>query len=183
MQDRTPKPPLFSSPPQSMAYAQLESRASALDQWLNAYAAQGDTNASVRAVEQRDTLRAELEQRRLRRTDAEQLGGTDGFRQDLDALTLETADPSGAQGVLRNGTRLGTIVASAEGYYFVPDGQLAPGEGTPTPAPREPRSRSAASWPVSPRTSPSASPQDPHRYRPRASSSPMRTSSSIPLRA
>jgi hypothetical protein len=130
VREPAPKPPLFSSPPQSMASAELESRATALDQWLNAYAAQGDTGASVRAVELRDALRAELEQRRLRRTDAEQLGGMDAFRQDLADLTLETPDPSGVQVVLRNGAPLGTVVASAEGYRFVPDGQLALAEGT-----------------------------------------------------
>ncbi|MEH6375379.1 UvrD-helicase domain-containing protein [Streptomyces sp. KLMMK] len=130
VQDRTPKPPLFSSPPQSLKSAELERRATALDQWLNAYAAQGDTADSVRAVEQRDALRAELEQRRLRRMDAEQLGGMDAFRQDLADLTLEAADPGGARGILRNGTRLGTVVASAAGFHFVPDGQLALAEGT-----------------------------------------------------
>ncbi|MFE1781698.1 hypothetical protein ACFW9F_03670, partial [Streptomyces sp. NPDC059506] len=130
VQDRTPKPPLFSSPPQSMASAELKRRATDLDQWLNAYAAQGDTGASVRAVELRDALRAELEQRRLRRADAEQLGGMDAFRQDLADLTLERPDASGVQVVLRNGAPLGTVVASAEGYRFVPDGQLALAEGT-----------------------------------------------------
>ncbi|MFF2205648.1 UvrD-helicase domain-containing protein [Streptomyces sp. NPDC058145] len=130
VQDSTPKPPLSSSPPQSTATAELESQATALNQWLNTYAAQGDTGASVRAVEQRDALRAELEQRRLRRRDAEQLGGMDGFRQDLDALTLETPDPSGVQVVLRHDAPLGTVVASADGYRFVPDGQLALAEGT-----------------------------------------------------
>ncbi|MGW6145650.1 hypothetical protein ACWFR4_47885, partial [Streptomyces sp. NPDC055140] len=130
VRDRTPKPPLFSSPPQSMATAELESRATALDQWLNAYAAHSDTGASVRAVALRDALRTELEQRRLRRTDAEQLGGMDAFRQDLATLTLEAPDPSGVQVVLRNGAPLGTVVASAEGYRFVPDGQLALAEGT-----------------------------------------------------
>ncbi|MDF3303262.1 UvrD-helicase domain-containing protein, partial [Streptomyces tropicalis] len=130
VQDRAPKPPLLSSPPQSLKSAELESRATALDQWLNAYAAQGDTPDSVRAVEQRDALRAELEQRRLRQVDAEQLGGMEAFRQDLADLTLEAADPGGARGVLRNGTRLGTVVASSAGCHFVPDGQLALAEGT-----------------------------------------------------
>ncbi|MGY3056262.1 hypothetical protein ACVWZD_000506, partial [Streptomyces sp. TE3672] len=130
VQERTPKPPHFFGSPQSMTGTALEACATALDQWLNAYAAQGDTGPSVRAVEARDALRAELEQRRQQQKDAEQLGGLDGFRRDLGDLIVEAADPSGIRGVMRKGARLGTVVGSAEGFHFVAEGQLALGEGT-----------------------------------------------------
>src|SRR5690606_30903622 len=108
VQGSTPKPPLVSRAPQSMKRAELEASAAALDQWLNAYAAHEDSGASIRAVEQRDTMRAELTRRSRQQTDAEQLGGPAAFRRDLAALTVEPADARGVQDVTRNGALLGT---------------------------------------------------------------------------
>lgn len=89
VQEPAPKPPLVSRAPQSMTRAELEARATALDQWLNTYAAGEDSGASVRAVEQRNALRAELTRRSRQQTDAAQLGGSPAFLKDLAALTLE----------------------------------------------------------------------------------------------
>ncbi|MET9106679.1 UvrD-helicase domain-containing protein [Streptomyces zhihengii] len=125
----TPKPPLVSRAPQSMKGAELEASAAALERWLNEYAAHEDSGASVRAVEQRDTMRAELTRRGRQQADAEQLGGPAAFRRDLAALTVEPGDASGIQDVTRNGALLGTIVASPEGFHFAADGQLALAEG------------------------------------------------------
>lgn len=135
VKDPAPKPPLVSRSPQSMKGAELEAGAAGLETWLNAYAARGDSPESVRAVQQRDALRAELTRRAQQQADAKALGGLEAFRTDLDALAVEPADAGGVRNVMRNGSLLGAIVASAEGFHFAADGQLALAEGTPYASP------------------------------------------------
>ncbi|WP_371591209.1 toprim domain-containing protein [Streptomyces sp. NBC_00470] len=119
-----PKPPLVSRSPQSMTPDELEAGAAALEAWLNDFEAQDTTGAGARAVQGRDALRAEQERRHQQQTDAEQFGGLEVFRQELEDLTLGAPEVGGTRNVTRQGIHLGTIEASADGFHAVPDGEL-----------------------------------------------------------
>ncbi|MFD0427657.1 hypothetical protein ACFQ60_03930 [Streptomyces zhihengii] len=116
------RPPLISRPVQSMLVEELEERANALNAWLDAHTAGRNTRLSVRAVQQRDEIRAELAQRRDKEADAAKAGDWDAFSDELADLTLEPVDLTGTHDVSRDGTPLGTVTLDADGYRFLPAG-------------------------------------------------------------
>ncbi|MFC9266315.1 UvrD-helicase domain-containing protein [Streptomyces zhihengii] len=116
------RPPLISRPVQSMLVEELEERANALSAWLDAHTAGRNTRLSVRAVQQRDEIRAELAQRRDKEADAAKAGDWDAFSDELADLTLKPVDLTGTHDVSRDGTPLGTVTLDADGYRFLPAG-------------------------------------------------------------
>ncbi|MET8676061.1 hypothetical protein ABZW18_00250 [Streptomyces sp. NPDC004647] len=124
-QPDAPRPPLVPRPLESLLPEELETHAHELDQWIKGHTSAGDTGASVRAVQQRDAIYIELKHRQDRTADAEQLGGWEAFTRDLATLTLEEPGRDGVQGVVRDGIRLGTIIATVAGHTYVHDGEPA----------------------------------------------------------
>lgn len=125
-QQPAPRPPLISRPVQSMLAEELEERARLLDEWINEHTPSGDTGLSVRAVQQRDQMRAELTHRRNQEADAAKASDWNGFSDELGDLDLEPVDLFGSiQEVRRDGTLLGTVTVDSNGYRFQATGARA----------------------------------------------------------
>ncbi|MEU9416043.1 UvrD-helicase domain-containing protein [Streptomyces sp. NPDC048272] len=171
-QQPAPRPPLISRPVQSMLAEELEERARLLDEWITEHTPSGDTGLSVRAVQQRDQLRAELAHRRNQEADAAKASNWDGFSDELGDLDLEPVDLFGSiQEVRRDGTLLGTVTVHDNGYRFQATGARV-ADSTLYDSP-EGAAVALARQVDTPRSAPAPAPAPPARKRRKAPAGPV----------